>query len=171
MSLTFAIEPVVVCWDEVLALATEHWRSTKSYRRHQPFCPSLARYEDYNERGFFLLYTARDAGVLVSYFGVYLCPSMHSQLLTATEDTFYIAPSHRKGWTAVRFIKFIEQDLTNRGVHEILFSCEAENPAKRLLDFLKYAPVIVQYSKVLTPSIRADSATAADQDCTHVGSA
>lgn len=153
MSLTFQLEPVSACWDEVMGLAEQHWAGTKSYRRHEPFAPSLARYRSYNDAGIFQLVTARDAGRLVGYFGLYRSLSMHSQLPMVTEDTFYLHPDYRVGRTALRFLKYIEALCAEWGVHEILFSCEADNETgiKGLLSLLGYQPVIQQYSKILTP--------------------
>lgn len=168
MSLSFSIEPVSATWNEVMILANQHWAGTKSYRRHEPFNPSFDRYHAFNQSGFFQLFTARDAGDLVGYFGVYLCPSMHSQKLMATEDTFYLAPSHRGGRNALRFLKHIESVMIEWGVHEIMFSCEIDNETgiKGLLKLLDYHPVTVQYSKYLPP--RADSATTSSE-AAHVG--
>ena len=152
MSLVFTIEPVAQAWNEVMVLAQQHWAGTRTYRRHEPFCPSFDRYHACNQSGFFQLFTARKAGVLVGYFGVYLTPSMHSQLLMATEDTFFLHPDHRGGRNALRFLKHIEAQLRAWQVHEIMFSCEIDNETgiKGLLTYLGYLPVIQQYRKLLT---------------------
>lgn len=158
--ITFALEPVSQCWDEVMVLATQHWSGTQTYRRHEPFCPSRERYEALNRQGYFFLFTAREQGKMVGYFGIYLTPSMHSQLLTATEDTLYLAPDYRKGRTAIRFIQYVEAFCKLRGVHEILFSCEVDNASgiHGLLKMLKYQAVIQQYAKLLDkPENRAQN--------------
>lgn len=164
---TFQVEPVEYCWGELEPMAKAHWASTASYRRHEPFSPDRTRYERYNEMGFFHLVTAREGARLVGYFGLYLAPSMHSQLLTATEDTFYIHPEYRQGRLAVRMLKYVESYCRILGVHELLFSCEIDNVSgidKLLTRLLDFTPVIVQYSKQLSPPIHgADSAaTVAD---------
>lgn len=160
-----AVESAAQCWDEIYPLAQAHWVGTKTYRRHEPFNPDKARYIAYNEMGFLHLITARDEGKLVGYFGVYITESMHSQIKMATEDTFYIHPDYRYGRLALRFLKYIESYLTQIGVKDILFSCEIENKTgiKKLLRYLGYQPVILQYNKHLGPSTSADSAaTVAD---------
>lgn len=163
MSLQFQEEKVADCWNEIMPLANAHWSGTQSYRRHQPFSPSFARYEHCNNLGMFTLYTARDGTALVGYFGVYVTPSMHSQQLMATEDTFFLLPDYRGGRNALRFLHYIERQLRLRGVMEIMFSCEIDNETgiKKLLEFLDYQPVIMQYSKQFTnsaqPELAADS--------------
>jgi len=155
--ITFACEPIAAIWDDVMVLAKEHWEGTKSFRRHEPFAPSFERYHLANQQGLFYAFTARHDGRLIGYFGIYITPSMHSQLLMATEDTFFIHPDYRDGFNAIRFIKHVERQLAAAGVHEILFSCETDNTvAHKLLTFLRYEPVIQQYRKLLSPC--ADSA-------------
>jgi GNAT superfamily N-acetyltransferase len=171
MSLTFQLEPVRECWQEVMVLAEQHWAGTKSYRRHMPFNPSRKRYLDAGEIGFFQLFTARDGDTLVGYFGCYLTQSMHSQHWMLTEDTLFLHPDYRKGRNAIRFIKHIEAQARTWGVVEILFSCESDNAvARRLLEYLDYQPVIMQHSKLLQVAPPcADSATASEQEHAHVG--
>lgn len=166
--IAFACEPITTAfWDEVVPLAKAHWEGTKSFRRHEPFAPSFERYRQANDQGYFFGFTARDKGRLIGYFGIYVMPSMHSQLLMATEDTFFIHPDYRDGFNAIRFIKHVERQLAAAGVHEILFSCEADNPvAHKLLTFLRYEPVIQQYRKLLSP--RADSAPPLTQESNDV---
>lgn len=152
-------ERVAECWDEVDALARLHWEGTKSYRRHEPYNPDKRRYFINNNIGFFHLLAARDEGKLVGYFGVYVTPSMHSQVQTAVEDTFFIHPDYRQGRLAVRMIKTVEKYLSDLGVQEILFSCEIDNTSgiQGLLRLLDYEPVIVQHRKRL-PQPGTDSA-------------
>jgi len=152
----------------VLALAAQHWASTQTYRRHEPFCPSRERYESLNKAGYFFLFTARDAEKMVGYFGIYVTPSMHSQLLTATEDTLYLAPSYRNGRNALKFLRYVEAWCRDRGVHELLFSCEVDNTSgiHGLLTMLHYQPVIQQYSKLLdNPENRAQNSTQHSTPC------
>jgi hypothetical protein len=167
--LTFQEETVRDCWEEVYPLAYEHHRSSQNYKRHEPFNPRRERYEQYNDAGMFRLLTARDQGRLVGYFGVYLMESMHSQLPIAREDTFYLAPSHRGGRNALRFLRYVEDFISRYAPIEILFSCESDNASgiHKLLQLLDYTPVITVYSKHL--STRADSAEPSLMEAAHVG--
>lgn len=162
-------ERVSDCWDEIDTLARQHHAGTTSYRRHEPYNPDKARYIYNNDIGFFHLLTARDEGRLVGYFGLYLTPSMHSQLLTATEDTFFIHPDYRQGRLALRMLRHVEQFCQARNVHELLFSCEMDNTSgiKGLLGLLDYEPVIMQYRKCL-PQPGTDSAATLATVGSHV---
>lgn len=167
----FQEEEVRECWDELCPLAADHHASSMNYKRHEPFNPKRERYEQYNDAGMFRLLTARDQGQLVGYFGVYFMESMHSQLPIAREDTFYLAPSHRGGRNALRFLRAVEAFISQiGGPHiEILFSCESDNTSgiHKLLQMLDYIPVITVYSKSI--STRADSAEPSVMEAAHVG--
>jgi hypothetical protein len=165
--IAFACEPIAAIWDEAMTLAKIHHAGTKGFRRHEPLNPSKERYAAYERQGCFLAFTARDGHTLIGYFGIYVTYSMHSQLLMATEDTFFIHPDYRDGFNAIRFIKYVERAMRDRDVHEILFSCEMDNSvANRLLTFLKYEPVIQQYRKLLSPG--ADSAPSQPMEAADV---
>lgn len=169
MSLTFQQESIADCWDEFLVLARMHADSTMSYRRHEPFNPSRARYAAYEQMGMYRFLSARDAGRLVGYFGLYVTQSMHSQLPLVVEDIFFLHPDYRKGRNAIRFIHFMEAQARSWGTHELLFSCEFENTtARRLAEYLDYAPVIVQYSKRLPQSNQGPTAPHPSEELSHV---
>jgi GNAT superfamily N-acetyltransferase len=147
--LVFAIEPLSVCWDEMVALASKHWQETESYRHGQPFAPSFDRYNQYDQAGWYFEATIRDAGVLVGYAGIYLIESMHSQQVIATEDSLFIDKPYRKGRTALRFIKFLEDECRKRGAVEV--NITAKNPAvAKILAYLGFPQVATHHSKQLT---------------------
>ena len=170
MSLTFQIEPVSQCWNEIMVLAHQHWAGTRGYRRHEPFNPSFERYHACNQSGFFQLFTARDGQKLVAYFGTYLSPSMHSQLLMATEDTMFIEQDYRGGRNALRFLKYVLAQFRAWNVYEVMFSCEIDNETgiKGILLYLDFEPAVVQYRLRLIPPPHADSVTTSSEE-SHVG--
>jgi GNAT superfamily N-acetyltransferase len=150
----FAIEPLAQCWDEIMALAEGHWQETEAHHHEQGFNPKRERYEQYEKPGWYVQFTARVDGRLIGFAGMYLVPSMHSQALIATEDTWYLAPDYRgKGRTFMRFYAFIEAEMKRRGAVEINMSVPIVGAASRLLEALDYQPVKVHYCKLL----RADS--------------
>lgn len=170
---TFQEEPFAACWAEAKPLTEAHHAGTASYRRHEPLKIDAERFTRYNEAGIFHWLTARDQGVLVGYFGVYVMDSMHSQRPIATEDTFFLHPQYRGGRTALRFLRYVEQFLqawARPGEPlSVLFSCEIDNDTgiQRLLHFLDYEPVITVYTKCLHH--RADSAVFSEKELQHVG--
>lgn len=142
----FGWEPLRDCWDEVMELARLHWEETEQYQRH-PLNPDKERYLHYNDTGYHRQYTVRDEGRLVGHAGMYLSRSMHTQVVMATEDTWYLLPEYRKGRNAIRFYRFIEDDLREHGVQEIHMSAKLSNSSGRIMEYLGYEFVQKGYLK------------------------
>ena len=145
----FAVEPLKGCWAECMALAQAHWQETEGYRHGQQFKPEFDRYEKYDACGWFFVATARHDGVMVGYAGMYITPSMHTQEIIATEDTWFLLPEYRKGRNAIEFCKFVEAECRKRGAVEICMTAKLGNGAGRILEYLGYDMVSKQYSKKL----------------------
>ena len=144
----------------MIVLASQHWRETEGYRHNQPFAPSYARYKQYADIGCFLQFTARDEGRMVGYSGIYIVPSMHTQCVIATEDTWFLLPDYRKGRNAIEFYKFVEAECRSRGAVEIGMTAKLTNSAGRILEYLGYSMTSNQYTKHLTASsVQADNQT------------
>jgi hypothetical protein len=144
--LTFAIEPLIDVWPELVELYLAQWNETEAYRHGQPFDPRLERYMEYEQIGWYVLFTARDGEKLVGNIGMYLTPSMHTQQLIATEDTLFLLKEYRKGRNAITFIKFVETEAWRRGAVELMISSKNDKTG-RLMEHLDFQPVAVQYSK------------------------
>jgi len=163
VSLEFAREPLEKCWGYIYdapdGLAYCHWMETQQHRHKQGYAPSFKRYQDYERMGCFLQFTARAEGRIVGYSGVYVVPSMHTQRLISTEDTWYLTPEYRKGWNAIKFYKWIEGYCKALGVEEATLTLPVTKDARlgHMLERLAYSPISVQYSKDLLRPDRADS--------------
>jgi hypothetical protein len=147
--LNFQEEKFADAWPEFKSLAEAHWHETEAYRHGQPFNVDVKRYEYFNSIGFYRLYTARVDGKLVGDAGMYVTPSMHTQVVIATEDTWFLLPEYRKGRNALRFHRFVEEELKKLGVVEINQTAKLSNGAGRILEYLGYEFVAKQYSKHL----------------------
>lgn len=147
----FAVEPLAKVWDEVVALAKSHWFETQEYRHNQPFNPLYERYAQYEAMGLYLQFTVRDAGLLVGYGGAYVVPSMHTQTMIAQEDTWYLDPKYRKGWTAMKFFKFMENECRKRGAKQINLTVPEGIGTGVLCERMGYRKVAVHYAKDIHP--------------------
>lgn len=147
--LVFAVEPIAQCWDEAVVLARQHWFETQQHRHDQPFKPSFERYQQCEQYGGYVQFTARVDGRLVGYGGVYIVPSMHTQDTICVEDTWYLDPEHRKGWDAIRFFRFMENACRERGVKEVTLTAPSTTRAGTIHRFLGYKEVAKVYSKRL----------------------
>ena len=147
----FAIESLRDCWDEMVALAERHWNETQNFRKDEGFNPSRERYQQQEDWGSFVQFTARKNGVMVGYAGLYIVPSMHSQKLICCEDTWYLAPEERRGLAAIRFFKFMENECHRRGVWSVTLTAPTSTGAEKIHRFLGYTTVGTVSHKRLAP--------------------
>ena len=154
MALTFSVEPFRKIWSDIDRIGRQHWVETEWYHSGQHYNPDWDRYFAVDDAGWFFVATARYGGRVVGYVGCYCMPSMHSQSMIAMEDFFFLEEAHRKGWNAIRFLRFVENECRIRGCVEIGFT---DKKGKGLiLERTGYKVVAKQYCK----SIGADSPTA-----------
>lgn len=167
MSLIFAIEPLEKCWNEVMVMAQAHWAETEGYRNGQECKPSFERYNTYDKCGWFLMFTARKEDKMVGYAGMYITPSMHTQEVIASEDTWFLLPEYRKGRNAIRFYNYVEEECRRRGATEIGMTAKMTNHAGKILEYLGYKETARQFIKFLNPlnpvTRSADSVIPANQ--------
>lgn len=145
----FAQERIKDVWDELLINFHEHWKETEAYRHGQPFNPDKSRYIQYEDLGYFLLFTVRDEGKLVGNCTMYVLPSMHTQELVATEDTWYLLPDYRKSGIGVRLYKYVEKKLESLGVVEITMTAKESNKSGKIMEGLGFEKVASEYAKQL----------------------
>lgn len=169
MSLAFAIEPLEKCWRDIYdkpeGLAFKHWNETQGFRHYQGYAPSFDRYNQFAKIGWFLQFTARDEGKLVGYSGVYIVSSMHSGKTIASEDTWFLLKEYRRGWNAIKFYRFIENECVSRGAIEASLSLPTDRNIDPVVKRLGYTCRARQYSKSL---VRADSPPTAEKSARKV---
>jgi len=143
----FSLEKIEDIWDELLVNYEAHWHETEEYRHGQELNMDKTRYLQYENMGLYFMYTARDEGKLVGNFGMYVMPSMHTQKLVATEDTLFMIPEYRKGGNAMRFSKFVEDEMIEKGVCEIVLTAKLTNRSWKFMERMGYERVAYVYSK------------------------
>lgn len=169
--IVFAVEPLEQCWSAIYdkpdGLAYLHWLETKSHQYDQQYGPSFERYDSYAQAGWFRQFTVRDNGKLVGFSGVYITPSMHTQAMLAVEDTWYLLPEYRKGWNAIKFYRYIEEQCIGFGAEESTLTVpdSKERGIHILLLRLGYKTTSMQYSKKLTPATEYDSVPTVTHHC------
>ncbi len=147
----FAVEPLETSWAEMVQLAAIHWKETQAYRHNQPFNPSYERYKQYADLGCFIQFTVREEGVMIGYGGAYVVPSMHTQKLIATEDTWFLLPAYRKGFTALKFFRFMEAECVKRGAEDVTLTVPEGIGTGVLCERMGYDKVAQVYNKQILP--------------------
>jgi hypothetical protein len=133
-----------------MVLARMQWEENEGYRHCQGFNPDKERYLAYEDAGCYFHFAAREEERLVGSGGVYIMPSMHSQQLISTEDTYYLLPEYRKGRNALRFFSFMEDFLLRKGVVEVCLTTPQVNTrAARIVEYMGYKPISTGWSKHL----------------------
>ena len=151
--LRFQLEPMELAWDDMYRLASAQWNEYADLGipgYAAPFAPSKEMYLSYNTAGMLRVYTARnEKAELVGQFVVQVYPSMHTGALTATDDTWFLTKDYRKGRNALKFLKYVEEDLRLQGVKELHISVKEANGISRIMEAKKYSCIGHDYLKEL----------------------
>lgn len=133
------------------SLHAAQYEETEAYRSSIPMQPAYEGFKERERAGGLLQFTARkiDGGELVGHMRVYISTSSHNGVKIATEDTLYLKPEHRGGFTVVRFWQFVEAAVIQIGVREIYFDSKNTNNAGALARYLKYLPIGTKFAKVI----------------------
>jgi hypothetical protein len=149
--LTFRSERFSEILDELHVLHEQHFAETEVHRLGFGLDPNYEYMADMERRGNMIQFTARNEdGKLVGNIRMYVNQSLHTGTLYANEDTLYIVPEYRQGFTAVRFMQYVEDCLRAIGVREVRTDSKTINKAHRLVEYMGYKHVANKYVKVFT---------------------
>src|SRR3972149_1204999 len=106
MAITFQKEKLADCFDESRELQQQHFQEIAQNKDVLGGVnPDREMYMKLDALGLIHVLTARDDGKLVGYFVAFVRKHMHYQhIMCGSDDLFYLAPSHRRGMTGLRFI-------------------------------------------------------------------
>ena len=136
--------------DDIKPLLEEHWEEVALNKDKIKINPDWEAYFSLESQGKLDIFTARDEGVLVGYFVVFVYPHIHyKDHLFAKNDLIYLSPSHRKGFTGIRLIKFAEKCLKEDGVSVLVVNTKNRRPFHKVMQFLGFTPEDVEYSKYI----------------------
>lgn len=156
----YRLEKLAFIWDQVVAMGRAHWAENK---HAFAFNPDKKRYLQYEAMGCYFHFGARaEDGTLVGTGGIYIMPSMHTQQIICTEDSYYLMPSHRNGRNALRFFQFMEAFARERGAVEVQLTTPLTNlNAERIILFQGYYQTAKGWSKPLeTPNVQSIASSA-----------
>jgi len=148
-NITFQCERFADIVPELKICHYEHYSETEFYRLGLPLDPKYEQISEIERMGQAVQFTARDeSGELAGNILMYVSRSLHTDSMSANEDTLYIKPQYRKGFMAVRFMQYVEDSLRLIGVREIFTDSKTVNNAHRLVEYLGYKHVANRYAKV-----------------------
>lgn len=124
--------------DELLKLHYEELAMNKDHIKLEPMWDEYASLERMNR---FVLYTARNNGVLVGYAAFFVMPHMHyASTRLAVNDVLFLHPDYRKSTCGFKFIKYADEMLTESGlVDKIIWHVKYSLDWSNVLHKLGYA--------------------------------
>lgn len=135
-------------FEEVVAeLAPLHqlqWKEVDERLNVFDFRPNYDGYAKRDRDGGLIQFTVRKDGVLVGYCLMLLTTSMHTQTLSAVEDSFYLHPDHRGGFTMIRFTRYMIECLKALGVQEVRVTSKLSNKSYVLMQRAGFKPCAMQ---------------------------
>lgn len=148
--LVFQVERIRDIVDEIHPLHEAHFAETEKHLEGFELKPNYDFFIATERDGGLIQFTCRDieSGRLVGNIRMYINKSLHTDSLIATEDTYFVLPDFRKGFSALRFWQFAEDCLKSIGVREIHTDSKVVNQVHRLNEYLGYKHVANAYVKV-----------------------
>lgn len=135
---------------EYLHLIEAHWSEIALNKSTVPLDPDFDKYYQLEDSGVLKVFTVRDEGILVGYFSVFVFPHIHyKSTVFAQNDVIYISPDYRKGFTAIKLIKFAENCLREDGVDVLQINTKAHKDFSLILERLNFSLNDKVYGKYL----------------------
>jgi L-amino acid N-acyltransferase YncA len=144
----FAIEQNARVWDEVMSLVHLNAAETGALSA-EDLNPDKARYQQLEDVGALVVFTARADQKLVGYMYAHVFRHLQFSSTTwAVQDVLFVHKEHR-GVGAVKFLKFIDESLKSAGVDYVLRQVHKNNDYSRTLERLGYEFVEKAYMRRL----------------------
>lgn len=136
--LTFQVEKWADCVAEMRPLWPEHWKELALDQEQIALGCDEAKYEQGDAMGCLHIVTARTDGKLVGYYYGMLMNHLHyfGAGLMCYSDVYFLKPEYRRGLNGVRFLRFIEDSLKDRGVVKLYISTKAHQDHGQLFERL-----------------------------------
>jgi GNAT superfamily N-acetyltransferase len=149
MNISYQVEAFKDIRKEIGPLWEAHYKEIARHQDRIALSPDYDRYERIDEAGAMCFVTARDNGVLVGYFVCFIMPNLHfKDHVMASNDLIYLYPSHRKGYTAAKMIRYMEKVLKEKGVSRLLVNVKTANDFGILMDREGYTVIEHIYEKM-----------------------
>jgi len=143
----FQVERIQKILSEVRELHREHFAETEVPYKGATFNPDYSQFCDLESRDGFVLFTMRDGHKLVGNLGFLLHISRHTSRPSAYEDFYFVLPEYRKGFLAIRFLRYAVEVLAKSGYEEIGMSSKltVDKDIEPILQRVGFRPVAKFY--------------------------
>ena len=148
--LAFARESVLGVADEIIPLLEMHYDEIALHKDVIKLDPDWSRYVAMEETGNCHVFTMRECGVLIGYGVFFTSQHIHYQKTkVAHNDILYLVPDCRRGLSAIKFIKFCEDEMKAIGVNKMTWHIKKANDWSAILHRQGYDTEEVVVGKVL----------------------
>ena len=136
--------------EEVDELFYKHWEEIAVNKDKIKLNPDWSFYETLYLAGNLGVFTIRHKEKLVGYFVVIARNHPHyKDHIFASNDIVYIDPDYRKGLAGYFLIKYVENNLKERGVSVLVINTKVHKPFDAVLQRLGFENVERLYSKYI----------------------
>tara|TARA_A100000171_G_C2089654_1_gene123868 strand:- start:49 stop:507 length:459 start_codon:yes stop_codon:yes gene_type:complete len=148
--ITFQREPVLDVQHQITPLFKKHWQEIANYQDQIPLDPNWDMYDRLEQSEILHAFMARDNGLLIGYFWLLAVPHLHYRNhVFAHADLLFLDKPYRKGFTALKFIKFAQAELKKSGIKVMSMNTKINAPFDALLKRAGFKLVERIYSKNL----------------------
>jgi GNAT superfamily N-acetyltransferase len=134
---TFGIEKITEVRDEIIPLNDLHWQEVEgNFLTRMTKDVSYDRYGEYEKKGQFVLFTARDPS-LCGYLMCFVHRNFHSNKdLVGREDAMFVHADHRGSGVGSALLDFVEDTLQKMGCSCLILSSRHHAGGADLTSFL-----------------------------------
>jgi len=148
--ITFKIEPVLECKQEMLTLLEEHYEELTFNKEVVKLNPNWAEYNRRESVNKFVFIAARDDGVLIGYSAWFLDYHIHyADLKVAANDVIFLKKEYRLGMTGIKLIKYSENAMKKLEANKITWHIKETNDFRPILHRMGYCDEDMIVGKIL----------------------
>jgi hypothetical protein len=148
--ITFNIEPVLDCKEEMLSLLDEHYEELTLNKHVVKLNPNWSEYDRREKAGKFVYLTARDGDTLIGYSAWFVDYHIHyADLKVAMNDVIFLKKEYRQGMTGIKLIKYSEKVVRELGVNKVAWHIKESNDFRPILQRMGYAEEDIIVGKII----------------------
>lgn len=148
--ITYCVEDISSVRKEMEPLTILHWAELAGDVEDIPLDFDWDLYSNLQALGKIMFTTVRDDGQLVGYHCALVSNHMHyKSTLHGIVDFFWIHPEFRRGFIGINLLKYVENELRNRGVRKVIMSSKNKLDTSALLKRLGYDQTERIFTKLL----------------------
>ncbi len=139
MAITYQVEAMHQCVDEMSILWDLHWNEIALDKARVPLDPDVTTFALMESLGQLVIVTVRNDAKIIGYHISIVRPHLHyKSSLTAYVDMYFLHPDYRGGMVGVKMFKFVEDALKDRGVERIYSGTKLHKDMGKLFERLGY---------------------------------